>query len=75
MSAWATLMPYVSDRRGYVRYGSGRNNYCDCVDCVARASRVKRREADGSVFITGRIGEAHAHNMESRIAILLNQLV
>ena len=38
MSAWATLMPDVSDRRGYVRYGSGRNNYCDCVDCVARAS-------------------------------------
>jgi hypothetical protein len=35
-------MPYVSARRRYVRFGFGRNNYCDCVDCVARASRVIR---------------------------------
>jgi hypothetical protein len=42
MSPWATLMPYVSARRSYVRYGCGRNNYCDSGDCVARASRVKR---------------------------------
>ena len=32
--------------RDYVRYGCGRNNYCDSGDCVARASRVKlSREA------------------------------
>jgi hypothetical protein len=36
------LMPYVFDWRDYVRYGCGRNNYCDPGDCVARASRVKR---------------------------------
>ena len=35
-------MPYVFDWRDYVRYGCGRNNYCDSGDCVARASRVKR---------------------------------
>src|ERR1017187_7908586 len=42
MSAWVTFMPYMSARRGYVRYGRGRNNYCDCVDCVARAARMKQ---------------------------------
>jgi hypothetical protein len=42
ISAWVTLMPNVFDWRDYVRYGCGRNNYCDSGDCVARASRVKR---------------------------------
>jgi hypothetical protein len=42
MSAWVILIPYVSARRGYVRYGCGGNNYCDSGDCLARASRVKR---------------------------------
>jgi hypothetical protein len=37
------LLPYVFDRRDYVRYGFGRNNYCDSGDCVARASRVKQK--------------------------------
>ena len=44
MPAWVTLMPYVSARRRYVRYGFGRNSYCDCVGCVARASRVNLHE-------------------------------
>ncbi len=42
MSAWVLLMPYVSDRRNYVRYGFGGNNYCRSGDCLARASRVKQ---------------------------------
>ena len=42
MLAWVTLMPNVSARRRYVRFGFGRNNYCDCSDCVARPSRVIR---------------------------------
>jgi hypothetical protein len=40
VSAWVTLMPYVSARRRDVRFGFGRNNYCDRADCVARPSRV-----------------------------------
>jgi hypothetical protein len=35
-------MPHVFDRRNYVRYGFGRNIYCDSGDRVARATRVKR---------------------------------
>ena len=35
-------MPHVFDRRDYVRYGFGRNNYYDSGDRVARATRVKR---------------------------------
>ena len=35
-------MPNVSARRRYVRFGFGRNNYCDCADCVAHSSRVIR---------------------------------
>jgi hypothetical protein len=42
VSAWVILMPYMSARRSYVRFGFGRNNYCDCGDCVDRASRVIR---------------------------------
>jgi len=34
-------MPNVFDWRDYVRFGSGRNGYCDSGDCVVRASRVK----------------------------------
>ena len=30
----------MNDRRRYVRYGSGRNNYRDCVDCLARPPGV-----------------------------------
>jgi len=42
VSTWATLMPNVSARRRYVRFGCGRNNHCDCADCVAHPARVIR---------------------------------
>ena len=42
VTAWVTSKPHVSARRRYVRFGFGRNNYCDCSDCVARPSRVIR---------------------------------
>ena len=42
VSAWVTLKLYVSARRRYVRFGFGRNNYCDCSDCVARPSQMIR---------------------------------
>lgn len=44
VSTWVTLMPFVSVRRRYVRFGFGRNNYRDCADCVAHPSRVIRLE-------------------------------
>src|ERR1039458_1492032 len=42
VSAWVTLMPYVSARRRYVRFGFGRNNYRDCADRMAYPSQVIR---------------------------------
>jgi hypothetical protein len=35
LSSWVTLMPYVFARRRDVRFGFGRNNYCDRGGCVA----------------------------------------
>ena len=35
------MMPNVLDWRHYVRFGRGRNGYCDSGHCVVRASSVK----------------------------------
>ena len=34
------LIAHVSARRRYVRYGFGRNNYCDRLGCVAHPARL-----------------------------------
>jgi hypothetical protein len=41
-------MPHVITRRRYVRFGFGRNNYCDRADSVAYPSRVIRRGVQSS---------------------------
>src|SRR5580700_5525084 len=61
MSVWITLMPHVFDRRDYVRYGCGRNNYCDSGDCLARATRVKR------VSSTVRFSHSSSQTTSSRL--------
>src|SRR5450631_1912234 len=35
-------MPYVSDRRDYVRYGCGGNNCCHSGHCLVRAPRMRQ---------------------------------
>lgn len=45
------LDAHVFDWRNYVRYGCGRNSYCDSGDSVAGASRMKR----GLSSLPGRI--------------------
>jgi hypothetical protein len=54
VSAWVTLMPYVSARRRDVRFGCGRNNSCDRADCVARPSRLIRLECIAENQLTGK---------------------
>jgi hypothetical protein len=48
VSTWVTLMPDVSARRRYVRFGFARNNYCHCANCVAHPPCVIRLGVQGS---------------------------
>ena len=40
VSVRVTLMPYLSARRRDVRFGFGRNSYCDRADRVAHPARM-----------------------------------